>query len=70
MKIKYIHFENPEEEKEVDFGLLYQNQYLPFHRSFFPGTEEKSQEEWEKGQLERLKKKVEQGIYISYRIID
>ena len=70
MKIKYVHFENPEEEKEVDLSLLYQHQYLPFHRNFFPGTEAIRQKEWEKRELERLKKKVEQGIYLSYRIID
>ena len=56
MKIKYVHFENPEKEKEVDFGLLYQNHYLPFHRAFFPDKEAIPQEKWEKEALERLKK--------------
>lgn len=66
MKIKYIHRENPEKEKEVDFDLLYR-QYEKFHNTFFDG-EKKTKEEWEKEELERLKKKVKKGIILSYRI--
>lgn len=68
MKIKYVYFENPEKEKEVDFDLLYR-QYEKFHNAFFDG-EKKTKEEWEKEELERLKKKVKKGIILSYRIVE
>lgn len=68
MKIKYVFHDHPEREKEVDFDLLYE-QYEKFHSAFFDG-EKKTKEEWEKEELERLKKKVKKGIILSYRIVD
>ena len=69
MKIKYIHFENPEKEKEVNVEDLYKR-YQSFHRGFFPEEEMKTKEEWVRGELERLEEKVKKGIVLSYRIID
>lgn len=69
MKIKYVHWENPETEKEVNVEDLYKR-YQSFHRSFFPEEEMKTKEEWWKGELERLEKKVKKGIILSYRIVE
>ena len=70
MKIAYIHCDNPNKEKVLDTNHLYNREYLPFHKNFFPGTFPQTEEEWTKGELERLEEKYKKGIILSYRIID
>jgi hypothetical protein len=70
MKIIYVHHEKPNVEKTLDTHKIYKETYLPFVDRFLPGTTPQSEEEWTKGELARLDKKVEQGIILSYRIVE
>lgn len=70
MKIAYVHHDAPSKEKMIDTHNLYRETYLPFVERFLPGTTPQTEEEWTKGELARLDEKVEQGIILSYRIIE
>lgn len=70
MKVAYVHREFPNQEKRLDTHKLYKETYIPFVKAFFPGTTPQTEEEWTKGEMERLEEKHRKGIILSYKIIN
>ena len=60
MKIKYIHFSEPNKEKVYDTEKSLKNNPVI----------SMNQEEWDKHELERMKKDKERGHILSYEIIE
>lgn len=71
MKIKYVHFSDPETERTCDSVRLNEMDTF-FRRSFFTGPEDpmKPQEEYDKYLLEKMEKDKERGYLLSYRVIN
>lgn len=69
MKIKYVHFSEPEKEKFFDTQKTYRS-HVNFNLMFFPGTNPMTPEEWDAFELSKLKKKLEQGHILSYQVIN
>ena len=68
MKIKYVHFSEPEQEKVFDTQKSYRD-HVGFVKLFL-GGEPKTPEEWESFELSNLKRKLEQGHILSYEVVN
>ena len=70
MKIKYVHFSEPEKEKVCNSVKLNERDTF-FRRAFFTGPEDplKPQEEYDKYLLEKMEKDKEKGVLLSYQVI-
>ena len=69
MKIKYVHFSEPEKEKFFDTKNSYRS-HVNFSRMFFPGASPKTPEEWDAFELSKLKRNLEKGYILSYEVIN
>lgn len=69
MKIKYVHFSEPEKEKVLDTKNSYRG-HVNFVRMFFPDTSPKTPEEWDAFELSKLKRELEKGYILSYEAIN
>lgn len=70
MKIKYVHFSEPEREKMCDSVELNRKDTF-FRRSFFTGPEDsmKPQDEYDEYLLEKMEKDKEKGYILSYQVL-
>lgn len=70
MKIKYIHFTEPEKEKVCDSVALNERD-TNFRRAFFSGPWDpmRPQEKYDKYLLEKMEKDKEMGYILSYQVM-
>ena len=69
MKIKYVHFSEPEKEKVFDTQNSYRD-HLNFVRLFFPGENPKTPKEWDAFELSKLERDLKRGHILSYQIVN